>query len=129
MNIFRVSLHPDGLAARTRNFDDWAIYLLTQLRHSVVVTADPVLRDLHAEVPSYPNVIELVSRPGWSQPQETPLLVPCRLDLGGVELSLFTTLTTFGMPRDVTLDELVVERFFPADDQADQLLRSAERHR
>jgi hypothetical protein len=50
----------------------------------------------------------------WSDP---PLLVPLRLELGaGTEISLFTTLTTFGTPRDVTLDELAIEAFFPADE-------------
>jgi hypothetical protein len=51
--------------------------------------------------------------------------VPCRLEIGGVELSLFTTLTTFGTPRDITLDELAVELFFPADDATDAILRGA----
>jgi hypothetical protein len=57
----------------------------------------------------------------WSDP---PLLVPFRLALGDIELSLFTTLTTFGTPRDVTLDELAVELFFPADDASDAILRA-----
>ena len=56
----------------------------------------------------------------WSDP---PLLVPFRLALGDGELSLFTTLTTFGTPRDVTLDELAVELFFPADDASEAILR------
>jgi transcriptional regulator with XRE-family HTH domain len=122
MNVFRVSLHPDGLAAHTLNFAEWAAYLVTTLRRLVVVTADPVLDQLLAEVTAYPNVEELTSRPGWST-EETPLLVPCRLEMGGIEVSLFTTLTTFGTPRDITLDELAVELFFPADDATELLLR------
>jgi transcriptional regulator with XRE-family HTH domain len=124
MNIFRVSLHPEGLAARTLNFADWATYLLAQLRRLVVITADPVLYELHAEVTQYPNVIELISRPGWFDIEERLLLIPCRLEMGGVELSLFTTLTTFGTPRDITLDELAVELFFPADEATDRILRN-----
>jgi hypothetical protein len=58
----------------------------------------------------------------WDEPQ---LIIPLRLDLGGRELSMFTTLTTFGTPRDVTLDELAVELFFPADEPSEQLLRAA----
>ena len=58
----------------------------------------------------------------WDDP---PLLVPFQLVSGPVELSFFTTLTTFGTPRDVTLDELCVELFFPADDRTEQLLKRA----
>ena len=50
---------------------------------------------------------------------EPPLLVPVVLELGGAVLSLFTTLTTFGTPRDITLDELAVELFFPADPETE----------
>ena len=48
--------------------------------------------------------------------REERMLVPCVLSIGGVRLSLFTTLVTFGSPRDVTLAELTVELFYPADD-------------
>ena len=53
------------------------------------------------------------------------LLVPVRIDAGGAELSLFTTLTTFGTPQDITLAELAVELFYPADDASDAMLRGA----
>jgi transcriptional regulator with XRE-family HTH domain len=123
LNVFRASLRPDGLAACTLNFAEWAAYLVATLRRLVVRTGDPVLDALLSEVLAYPDVAELVARPGW-QPDEVPLLVPCRLLAGGAELSLFTTLTTFGTPRDITLDELAVELFFPADDATEQALRS-----
>jgi transcriptional regulator with XRE-family HTH domain len=123
LNIFRVSLHPDGLAAITLNFEEWARYLVTELRRLVVATADPGLMALEAEVCAYPNVAPLVAQRGWLVWDDDPLLIPCRLVVDGVELSLFTTLTTFGTPRDVTLDELVVELFFPADEATDRLLR------
>ena len=58
-------------------------------------------------------------------PDEPALLIPLRLDVGGAELSLFTTLTTFGTPQDITLAELAVELFFPADDASDASLRDA----
>ena len=126
VNIFRVSLHPDGLAAHTRNFDEWATYLLGQLHRLVAVTHDPELTALEAEVCAYPNVVELRDRVDWAAPTAAPaLLIPCRLDIGGVELSLFTTLTTFGTPQDITLDELAVELFFPADEATERRLRAA----
>jgi hypothetical protein len=67
-------------------------------------------------VTSYPDIAELHDRIGWTTSTAAPeLLVPYRLGLDGVELSLFTTLTTFGTPRDITLDELAIELFFPND--------------
>jgi transcriptional regulator with XRE-family HTH domain len=123
INVFRVCLHADGLAQRTLNFPEWAAYLLGELRRVAVLSADPALGRMVEEVAQYPNVASLG---GWRDhpPTEEPsLLVPLRLDLDGAELSLFTTLTTFGTPQDVTLAELAVELFFPADEPTDALLR------
>ncbi len=125
INVYRVCLHPRGLAAHTRNFPAWASYLLHQLRRSVVLTNDPTLVELQDEVTAYPNVVELSRAQRGAAWDEPPLLVPVVLELGGVMLSLFTTLTTFGTPRDITLDELAVELFFPADAETEALLRSS----
>jgi transcriptional regulator with XRE-family HTH domain len=124
-NIFRISLHPDGIAGFTLNFDEWAAYLLRQLRRLVTISGDPGLLALDEEVRGYPNVSELLARRGENDEDgEAQLLIPCRLVVGGVELSLFTTLTTFGTPQDITLDELAVELFFPADDATESILRN-----
>jgi transcriptional regulator with XRE-family HTH domain len=123
LNVYRVCLHPEGLAAHTRNFPAWATYLLHQLRRSVVLTNDPTLSALQEEVAAYPNVAELIRNERGAAWEEPPLLVPVVVELGGAVLSLFTTLTTFGTPRDITLDELAVELFFPADPQTEELLR------
>jgi transcriptional regulator with XRE-family HTH domain len=125
MNVFRVCLHPDGLASRTRNFPEWATYLLGQLRRACVLTGDPALAALLDEVSSYPDVAALGDWHRAPADDAPALLVPVRLDLDGVELSLFTTMTTFGTPQDITLDEVSVELFFPADDESEQLLRRA----
>ena len=123
MNVYRVCLHPDGLAGVTVNFDDWARTLLAQLRRSLTLTADPALQALVDEVTGYPNVATLAARESPTVGEEPPLLVPVTLRSAAGELSLFTTLTTFGTPRDVTLDELAVELFFPADDDTAAVLR------
>jgi transcriptional regulator with XRE-family HTH domain len=121
-NVYRLSLHPDGLARRTLNFPEWAEHLLQQLARSVALTGDPALAALEAEVRAYPGVAEAVASSTFAL-ERAPLLVPFRLDLGnGQELSLFTTLTTFGTPRDVTLEELAVELFYPADEESARLL-------
>jgi transcriptional regulator with XRE-family HTH domain len=122
-NVFRLCLHPDGLAARTVNFDDWAGYLLRQLRRTILLTGDSALAEIESEVLDYPNVAQLARRGSWATADEQPILVPFELAADGMTLSFFTTLTTFGTPLDVTLDELAVELFFPADDLTDQALR------
>jgi transcriptional regulator with XRE-family HTH domain len=123
MNVYRVSLHPDGLAARTSNFAEWAPPLLRQLRRSVVLTGDPALEALLVEVEDYPTVSTVLDGPEATEWDDPPLLIPMRIEVGGVELSLFTTITTFGTPRDVTLDELALELFFPADADTERVLR------
>jgi transcriptional regulator with XRE-family HTH domain len=116
LNVFRLCLHPDGLAPRTINFDDWATYLLRQLRRLIEHSHDDDLIAIEAEVLAYPDVAGLPRATDISVWDSPPLLVPIRLASGGSELSMFTTLTTFGTPQDITLDELSVELFFPADD-------------
>lgn len=125
LNVYRLCLHPEGLAPRTVNFAEWSAYLLRQLRRTIVLTDDPALKALEEEVRAYPGVDASTPPTGISEDDEPPLLVPVRLEAGGVELSLFTTLTMFGTPRDVTLEELAIELFFPSDDRTDALLRAA----
>jgi len=125
MNVFRVCLHPDGLATRTLNFDDWSAYLLRQMRRTIELTGDAALEALEQEILGYPNVAGAPPVTDTNESDDPPLLVPFRLAAGDTELSLFTTLTMFGTPRDVTLEELCVELFFPADDATEKLLRGA----
>jgi len=123
VNVYRACLHPDGLARFTVNFAAWADSLLGQLRRSLLLSADPALDALLTEVCGYPNVAPLLERPpaGDGEPE---LLVPVVLEPEpGRRLSMFTTLTSFGAPGDVTLDELAVELFYPADDSTEAALR------
>jgi transcriptional regulator with XRE-family HTH domain len=130
LNIYRASLHPEGLARFTRNLEDWAVHLLANLRRSIESSGDPSLIALEAEVLGYPRIREAMGeatreatrRAPASNPQ--PLLVPCLLDLPGASVSLFTTLTSFGTPQDVTLQELCIELFYPADAASEQALRA-----
>lgn len=124
-NVYRLSLHPDGLAGRTLNFEEWAGYLLHQLRRTIALAGDPALQELHEEVRGYPGVTTAAA--AWNTPHgNASLLVPLELETpGGQRLSMFTTLTTFGTPLDVTLAELAVELFYPADAASADLLRTA----
>lgn len=124
-NIFRVSLHPDGLARHTVNFPAWADHLLTTLHRAVALTGDRTLAALEEEVRAYPDVAAILAA-GRPPSTHTPtLLVPFELRVGEQHLSMFTTLTTFGTPRDVTLDDLAIELFYPNDDTTEQFFDRA----
>lgn len=122
-NIFRLGLHPRGMAAHTANFEAWGRYLLRELQRLADGSLDPAAAALLEEVRAYPNVRELLSHPPAALPADE-LLVPCVLELQGQRLALFTTLATFGSPRDVTLAELTVELFYPADAATEAALRA-----
>ncbi len=124
VNIFRASLHPQGYAAFTKNFDEWGSYLLQVLQRLMLSGRDAAIMALAEEIYAYPNVQVLREKlPGLAN-SEPALLVPCVLELHGQELAMFTTLTTFGSPRDITLHELCVELFYPADAQTEAFLMS-----
>ncbi len=125
LNVFRMCLHPAGLAERTANFAEWADYLLRQLRRTIVLTGDDQLAAIEQEVLAYPNVAALSRHRGSPGGDDPAILVPFDLRVDDeLTLSFFTTLTTFGTPLDVTLDELSVELFFPADDVTDRAVRA-----
>jgi hypothetical protein len=109
----RASTHPEGLAGRIVNFEEYAAHLVGRLRRQVELTADPALTALLAEVRGYPGVVEVAGL----EPRGAALL-PLRIRAADdrSELSSFSTIATFGTPVDVTLAELAIETFFPADD-------------
>lgn len=121
LNVFRACLHPDGLAPSTRNFKEWGTYLVGQLRRLKILTNDPEVSELLMEVDQYPTVAVLDA--AYDKTSEEPsILVPWNVSIGDNELSFFTTLTAFGTPRDITLDEVAVELFYPADEATPRLL-------
>jgi transcriptional regulator with XRE-family HTH domain len=124
LNVFRISLHPQGFAAHTANFDQWGTYLLDTITRVATRSGDPGLLALERELLQYPNVQALRRRrDDAGAAGAPPLLVPCIVELPQGTLSMFTTLTTFGSPRDATLDELCVELFYPSDGPSAELLR------
>jgi transcriptional regulator with XRE-family HTH domain len=127
VNVFRACLHPDGLAGRTLNLPEWGAYLLQQLRRLMLLTNDPRVVELYEEVRGYSTVVELEARGERDDSGEPAVLIPWSVQIGGRRLSFFTTLTSFGTPRDITLDEVAVELFYPADDPTAQLLEASGR--
>lgn len=123
LNVFRLCLHPEGLSKQTLNLDEWSTYLLGQLHRARVLTGDIEFQRLADEVARYPHIAARGDQRKWSTGEEPEILVPLQLDLGDSVLSLFTTITVFGTPQDVTLSELAIELFYPADETSDALLR------
>lgn len=119
VNVLRLSLHPDGMASRIVNLAEWRAHLLDRLNRDIESTADAELILLRDELAAYPS-------PGpASQPDSRAILIPFRLRVRGSVLSLFSTTTVFGTPRDVTLSELAIESFYPADAATAAFLRGA----
>jgi transcriptional regulator with XRE-family HTH domain len=113
-NALRLALHPDGLAPRILNFGEWRGHLLARITREVQLTGDPALAELHEELLGYPAPAG--SAPGAESPDASAIMVQLRLATrDGGELTFFSTVTTFGTAVDVTLAELSVEAFFPAD--------------
>lgn len=122
VNVLRLSLHPGGLASRIVNFSEWRDHLLARLHHQVDVTADAVLMKLMEELRAYP-VPRGLPRPSQPRQDYAGVLVPLQLRTDDGVLTLFSTTTVFGTPVDVTLSELAIEAFFPADPESAALLR------
>lgn len=123
VNVLRLSLHPAGLAPRIHNLGQWRTHLLARLRHQVGLTADPVLVDLWRELSDYPVSQDMrLQRPGEGN-DHADVIMPFQLNTKHGLLSFFTTTTIFGTPIDVTLSELALETFFPADATTAKALR------
>ena len=125
VNVLRLSLHPDGLAPRIANLAEWRAHLLARLRQQIDVSADAELIELLDELAGYPA-------PGGARrraPRERRIRRRGRAAAASVTdagvLSFFCTTTIFGTPVDVTLSELAIESFFPADAATAERLRAA----
>jgi transcriptional regulator with XRE-family HTH domain len=110
VNVLRLSLHPAGLAPRIANLPEWRSHLLERLRRQIELTADAVLMELMREICEYPAPHGRAIGEGYAG-----VLVPLRLRTDDGILSFFSTTMVFGTPMDVTLSELALESFFPAD--------------
>jgi len=133
VNVLRLSLHPDGMAPHIVNLAEWRAHLLTRLQRQVAATGDPRLAELLTELRSYPGgehpppAAAGSAAPGRppglaGSPAPTDVVVPLRYRLGDRELSLFSMTAVVGTPMDVTIDELAIESFYPADEATAQAL-------
>ena len=128
VNVLRLSLHPLGLAPHIANLSEWRAHLLERLRRQVEASADPVLASLLAELAAF-NVPP-GGNPAATGPMPHPpggIAVPLQLDTAQGRLSLISTTTVFGTPVEVTLSELAIEAFYPADDATTERLIRLQR--
>jgi transcriptional regulator with XRE-family HTH domain len=115
LNVYRIVLHPRGMAPRLRNLAAWATHLEHRLAWQVSASADPYLANLLEELRSYPALRPDRSATDVLDPKQ--LMLPVILDTPAGELTLYSIVTKFGSPFDVTLSELAIESFFPADQE------------
>lgn len=119
INGLRLTLHPHGMAPRIANLAEWRGHILARLKQQIDMTADPDLLALRRELLSYPAPPDAADIPA-----EHTVAVPFQVRTALGLLSFFSTTTIFGTPVDVTLSELALELFFPADDAT---MRAVER--
>jgi transcriptional regulator with XRE-family HTH domain len=126
VNVLRLSLHPDGVVTRILNAVEWRAHILERLRRQVVSSGDAKLHTLLEELRRYPappgaGPVHASIEPGG-------VIVPLTLATDAGLLSFISTTTVFGTPMDVTLAELAIESFFPADDATAERLLALARH-
>lgn len=122
VNVLRLGLHPEGLAPRIRNLREWRAHILSRLHQQLDATADPVIAALAEELRGYP--VAIAHQPdAWDD--LGGVAVPLRLQSSLGELAFINTITVFGTPLDLTLAELAIEAFFPADAATATALRAA----
>jgi transcriptional regulator with XRE-family HTH domain len=124
VNVLRLSLHPGGLAPRIANLAEWRAHLLARLQQQIERSGDAQLVALRGELAAYPH-----PAPDTDMQEVNAIAVPLRLRMPGLAqpLSLISTTTVFGTPVDVTLSELALECFYPADERTRQALQRSAR--
>src|SRR4051794_9896632 len=127
VNVLRLSLHPEGLAPRIVNLQEWRTHLLERLRHQIDVTADAILVGLLAELRGFPAPQARAGVKPDKAADYASIAIPFPLATDGGLLSFFSTTRVFGARFDVTLSELALESFFPADAETANRLSATNR--
>jgi transcriptional regulator with XRE-family HTH domain len=126
VNVLRLSLHPAGLAGRIINFREWRAHILARLDRQVALTADSVLAALRDELADYP--VPPGAAPWRREAAKGPAIaVPLVLETAAGRLSFLSATTVFGTALDISLAELAIESFLPADQQTLELLMGGRR--
>jgi hypothetical protein len=126
VNVIKLGLHPAGLAPQVVNFPEWRGHLLARLRQQIALSGDAVLAELLHEVVSYPLPAQHQAYRSLLPNEHAPLAVALRVRTEAGILSFLSTTTVFGTPVDITLAELAIESFFPADSTTIEALRAIQ---
>jgi len=124
VNVLRLTLHPAGLCSRIANVTQWRAHLLARLRQQIDITADPILEELLRELGDYPVQGKDKSNTPATDADYAGIAVPFQLITQYGTLAFISTTTIFGTPVDITLSELAIESFFPADNFTLETLNS-----
>jgi transcriptional regulator with XRE-family HTH domain len=119
LNVMRATLHPAGLARNIVNRQEWRAHLLGRLQRQIAQSGDAELERLYAEVRSYDGARH-------DETESHDVIVPLRYRFHEHELAFFSTVATFGAPLDITVAELAIELFFPADEATATFLRNRD---
>lgn len=122
VNILRLCLHPKGFTPQIVNYWEWRESVLGYLNRLIAVSADVHLMEMMRELKSYPHPKSTRSRLPVKEIDRSRFAIPLRLMTKDGELSFISTVTVFGTPIDVTLSELAIESFFPADEETAEIL-------
>ncbi|MFG2381363.1 helix-turn-helix domain-containing protein [Streptomyces avermitilis] len=128
LNAMRLTLHPEGLAPRIRNLGEWRGHLLAQMERQIALHRSAPLRTLYEEVAAYP-VPDPVPGPDAADELAEPaphFALPLRIEHDGRVLSFVSSISTFNTPMDVTVAELAIETFLPADPATVKYLQSLQ---
>ncbi|MGW0994800.1 helix-turn-helix domain-containing protein [Streptomyces sp. NPDC002523] len=112
-NAMRLTLHPEGLAPRIRNLPEWRGHLLAQMERQIALHRSDDLRALYEEVSAYP--VPEGAEDGEPAEPVPYFALPLRVEHDGRILSFVSSISTFNTPMDVTVAELAIETFLPAD--------------
>lgn len=121
VNAMRLTLHPEGLAPRIVNLPEWRADLLAQMDRQIALVRSPELRALYDEVAAYPvparagGADRAAGTDGTGPERAAAFALPMLLEHGGRVLSFVSSIATFNTPMDVTVAELAIETFLPAD--------------
>ncbi|WP_329037176.1 helix-turn-helix transcriptional regulator [Streptomyces sp. NBC_01725] len=132
VNAMRAILHPEGAAPRIRNFRQWRLHLLHQMERQIALARSEELRALYEEVAAYPPPEGVGDGPEGAEDAEDAaafalgtFALPLRIEHGGQVLTFLSSISTFNTPMDVTVAELAIETFLPADPATAKYLMSA----
>jgi transcriptional regulator with XRE-family HTH domain len=123
LNVLRLSLHPSGLASRIVNYREWRAHIIARLVQQVDSSGDQTLAGLLAEIKAYPAPPQAKPDRVAGKDLAGQIAMPFRLETAEGALSFLSTTTVFGTAVDITLSELTIETFFPADPETAEIMR------